>query len=133
MSAFASHIMLSAVAPRAPGGVAAQVRSSPPSAPDAPPVSDALLIARVLAGDDRHAFAELTRRHQSAVRTLLRRLTRNDAGLADDLAQDTFIQVYRNLRQFRSGDDLPQDVDSILHAGPLQAMARSCRLRRWSS
>lgn len=93
--------MLSAVAPRAPNGVAAPVRRALPSAPGAPPVSDALLIARVLAGDDRHAFAELTRRHQSAVRTLLRRLTRNDHGLADDLAQDTFIQVYRNLRQFR--------------------------------
>ena len=55
----------------------------------------------MLAGDDRHAFAELVRRHQSSVRTLLRRLARNDHGLADDLAQDTFIQVHRNLRQFR--------------------------------
>lgn len=93
--------MLSAVAPRAPGGIATPMRPAPPSHSGAPPVSDALLIARVLAGDDRHAFAELTRRHQSAVRTLLRRLTRNDPALADDLAQDTFIQVYRNLRQFR--------------------------------
>jgi RNA polymerase sigma-70 factor (ECF subfamily) len=60
-----------------------------------------VLVTRALAGDERHAFAELVRRHQSAVRTLLRRLTRNDHGLADDLAQDTFIQVYRNLRQYR--------------------------------
>lgn len=71
-----------------------------PPAP-ATPLSDAVLVARVLADDDRHAFAELTRRHQSAVRSLLRRLTRHDHALADDLAQDTFIQVYRNLRQFR--------------------------------
>jgi len=56
---------------------------------------------RVLAGDDRHAFSELAKRHQSTVRTLLRRLTRNDHALADDLAQDTFIQVYRNMRQYR--------------------------------
>jgi hypothetical protein len=38
-----------------------------------PLLSDALLVARVLADDDRHAFAELTRRHQSAVLILLRR------------------------------------------------------------
>ncbi|MEO8134997.1 MAG: sigma-70 family RNA polymerase sigma factor [Betaproteobacteria bacterium] len=72
----------------------------PPSTP-AMPLPDAVLVARVLAGDDRHAFAELTRRHQGAVRALLRRLTKNDHGLADDLAQDTFLQVYRSLRQFR--------------------------------
>jgi RNA polymerase sigma-70 factor (ECF subfamily) len=77
----------------------AQMTRQPASAP--PCVSDAVLVARVLAGDDRHAFAELTRRHQSAVRALLRRLTHGDHALADDLAQDTFLQVYRNLRQFR--------------------------------
>ena len=60
-----------------------------------------MLVARIVADDDRNAFAELARRHQSAVRNLLRRLTRNDAALADDLAQETFILVYRNLRQFR--------------------------------
>ncbi|MEP7084285.1 MAG: sigma-70 family RNA polymerase sigma factor [Betaproteobacteria bacterium] len=85
---------------RAPDGIAPARHAAAPAA-SAPPLSDALLIARVLGGDDRHAFAELVRRHQSSVRTLLRRLTRHDHGLADDLAQDTFIQVHRNLRQFR--------------------------------
>jgi RNA polymerase sigma-70 factor (ECF subfamily) len=66
-----------------------------------PVVPDALLVARCLGGDDRHAFSELTRRHQAAVRSLLRRLTRGNDALADALAQDTFVQVFRNLRQFR--------------------------------
>ncbi len=35
------------------------------------------------------------------MRSLLRRLTRGDHALADDLAQETFIQVYRSVRQFR--------------------------------
>ena len=39
------------------------------------PPTDADLLARVLAGDDRRAFAELVRRHQSKVRSLLRKLT----------------------------------------------------------
>jgi RNA polymerase sigma-70 factor (ECF subfamily) len=66
-----------------------------------PSQSDAELIARVVVRDDRHAFSELVRRHQSAVRTTLRRLTSGNHALADDLAQETFMLAYRNLRSFR--------------------------------
>ena len=65
--------------------------------------SDADLAARVVAFDDRHAFAQLVRRHQSAVRSLLRRLCAGDAALADDLAQETFVRVWRGLRSWRGG------------------------------
>ncbi len=64
-------------------------------------VSDAQLIARTLVQDDRHAFGELVRRHQSAVRASLRRLTSGNHALADDLAQETFLLAYRNLKSFR--------------------------------
>jgi RNA polymerase sigma-70 factor (ECF subfamily) len=64
-------------------------------------LTDADLIARVLSNDDQHAFGELVRRHQSSVRGLLRQLTRTDVSLADDLAQETFIRVYKNIRSFR--------------------------------
>ncbi|MBP8295314.1 MAG: sigma-70 family RNA polymerase sigma factor [Burkholderiales bacterium] len=103
MSAHAPRLAVSAGFRRHDGRDASSPAPAMAQRPPAPaaPVSDAVLVARVLAGDDRHAFAELTRRHQSAVRSLLRRLTRNDHALADDLAQDTFLQVYRNLRQFR--------------------------------
>src|SRR5579885_2444193 len=63
---------------------------------------DSALIARALAGGDRHAFAALVRRHQGPVRALLRRLTKNDEALADDLAQETFIQAWRKLASFRA-------------------------------
>ncbi len=65
-------------------------------------MNDADLIARVVARDDRHAFAELVRRHQSAVRRLLRRLT-GDAARADDLAQETFLKAYQGLAKYRGG------------------------------
>ena len=65
------------------------------------PLADAELIARVVVRDDRHAFSELVRRHQSAVRTTLRRLTGGNHALADDLAQETFMLAYRNLGSFR--------------------------------
>ena len=66
-----------------------------------PPLSDAQLIARAQVKDDRHAFAELVRRHQSTVRACLRKLTAGNHALADDLAQETFILAWRNLRSFR--------------------------------
>jgi RNA polymerase sigma factor (sigma-70 family) len=65
------------------------------------PESDVALIERVVRDDDREAFAQLVRRHQSAIRSVLRRLTRGDHGLADDLAQECFLQAYRSLQGFR--------------------------------
>jgi RNA polymerase sigma-70 factor (ECF subfamily) len=64
-------------------------------------LTDADLIARVLLEGDHHAFSELVKRHQSAVRGMLRQLTRSDLALADDLAQETFLKAYKNIRSFR--------------------------------
>jgi RNA polymerase sigma-70 factor (ECF subfamily) len=63
--------------------------------------SDTALVARVVADDDRGAFELLVRRHQSAVRNFLRRLTRNDVERANDLAQETFIKTYQGLASYR--------------------------------
>src|SRR5258706_7514454 len=85
-------------------GLADRLEDREPAAPlmPAPAASDdAALVRAVQASDDRAAFAELVRRHQSAVRTVLRRLARGDQGLADDLAQDTFVLAWRNIRHFR--------------------------------
>jgi RNA polymerase sigma factor (sigma-70 family) len=67
----------------------------------APASTDADLILAVQSRDDRHAFAELVTRHQSQVRAVLRRLTRGDTMLADDLAQETFVLAWRNISKFR--------------------------------
>jgi RNA polymerase sigma-70 factor (ECF subfamily) len=69
--------------------------------------SDAELCARVVASDDRNAFAALVRRHQSAVRAVLRRLCAGDAALADDLSQETFVRAWRGLRGWRGGARFP--------------------------
>jgi RNA polymerase sigma-70 factor (ECF subfamily) len=65
------------------------------------PITDAQLIARVVLQDDRHAFSELVRRYQSTLRATLRRLAAGNHALADDLAQETFMLAYRNLKSFR--------------------------------
>lgn len=64
-------------------------------------MTDVELIARALVADDQAAFGELVHRHQSAVRQFLRHLTAGDAALADDLAQDTFVQAWHGLAGFR--------------------------------
>jgi RNA polymerase sigma-70 factor (ECF subfamily) len=62
---------------------------------------DSDLIARVLLDDDHHAFGELVKRHQSAVRATLRKLTGGNETRADELAQETFLKAYRSLDKFR--------------------------------
>ncbi|HXA14191.1 MAG TPA: sigma-70 family RNA polymerase sigma factor [Opitutaceae bacterium] len=77
--------------------------------------SDPELLTRVLVADDRAAFGELVLQHQSAVRRFLRHLTSGDAALADDLAQETFIQAYRGLARFRGEASFPTWLFGIAH------------------
>ena len=53
------------------------------------------------AAKDVAAFNALARQHQSKVRGLLLRLTRGNHALADDLAQETFLEAWRGLGNFR--------------------------------
>ena len=65
----------------------------------AAPASDEALVSRAAAGDEA-AFEELVRRHQERVYRLACRLTGDDADAADVL-QETFLQVFRHLGEFR--------------------------------
>jgi RNA polymerase sigma factor (sigma-70 family) len=92
-------------------------------------VEDAPLIARVVANDDRHAFATLVRRHQSAVRGFLLRLCCGDGALADDVAQETFLRAYRRIGTYRSEGGF----DSWLFSIAYRAFASEKRRRHWSA
>ncbi len=63
--------------------------------------SDLALVQRVLAIDDRHAFASLVRRHQAPLRSFAARLCAGDLARADDTAQEAFLLAYRNLASWR--------------------------------
>lgn len=52
---------------------------------------------------DVAAFGILVRQYQSMLRAFLRRLTRGDLALADDIAQETFLVAFRKIAQFRDG------------------------------
>jgi RNA polymerase sigma factor (sigma-70 family) len=53
-----------------------------------------------MAGDD-NAYGELVRRRQNSIRQLFRRLCR-EPSLADDLAQQTFLQAWRSVETLKS-------------------------------
>lgn len=57
-------------------------------------------LAALAAAGGRREFGELVRRHGSAVRGLLRRMGA-DPALADDVAQDAFIQAFERCAEFR--------------------------------
>ena len=63
------------------------------------PDSDALLVERTVAGDQR-AFELLVIKYQRRVERLIGRMVR-DVDLVEDIAQETFIRAYRALHQFR--------------------------------
>lgn len=61
--------------------------------------SDALLVARTVAGDQA-AFELLVIKYQRRVERLIGRMVR-DVDLVEDIAQETFLRAYRALHQFR--------------------------------
>lgn len=64
-------------------------------------MTDDELLQAIRLHDDREAFSVLVKRYQSVIRVLLRRLTNGDADAADDLAQETFLNAYASISQFR--------------------------------
>ena len=64
-------------------------------------MNDAASAERRAATGDVAAFGAMVRQQQSSVRGLQRRLTRGNHALADDLAQDTFLEAHRKIAQFQ--------------------------------
>ncbi len=87
-------------------------------------------LARARQGD-RHAFARLVRAHQSRVRLQLRRLAHGDAALADDLAQETFVQAWLHLNDFRGDSRLATWLHRIALTRFLQHVRRPQLPMEW--
>lgn len=58
------------------------------------------ILAGLARNGDRDAFAELVTRRQTWIRNLMRRCC-NDVTLADDLAQQVFMQAWKNIPQLQ--------------------------------
>jgi len=82
--------------------------------------SDEELVALVIATQDRNAFGELVRRHQSLVRSMLARMCGNRA-LADDLAQDAFIRAFTKIAGYSGKGSFKSWLCSIAYREFLMA------------
>ena len=67
--------------------------------PASPQDSDAVLVQRTVAGDQR-AYGLLVLKYQRRIQRLIGRMVR-DVDLVEDISQETFIRAYRALHQFR--------------------------------
>ena len=86
------------------------------------------MVVALARNGDEPAFAELVRRRHAQIRTLLRRLSGNSA-LADDLAQECFLQAWRELNQLNSMGAFGGWLRQIAVNGWLQHLRGRQRLR----
>ena len=84
------------------------------------------LVARVVSAQDRSAFGELVRRHQSQVRNFLRKLT-GDLVAADDLAQDCFMHAWDKIHTFAGRGSFIGWLLKVAYTTFLQSRRRSKR------
>lgn len=59
------------------------------------------LLAQCALAENRQAFGQLVVMYRPVVMSFLLNITHGDASLSDDLAQETFIKAYSNVRNFR--------------------------------
>ena len=85
-------------------------------------VAEARLVAQALGGSEA-AFEQIVRGHQRAVLSLLYRLT-GDSGLAEDLAQESFVKAFRNLAAFDRGRRFSSWLLRIAHNTAIDFMRR---------
>jgi len=105
----------------------------PAPSPDPVSSSDEELIHHTLHGDGRAAFGALVQRYQSSIRGFLRQLCDGNAAAADDLAQDTFIEAYRSLPQFRGQSSFSTWLLGIAHNRFRNARRREATAARFAS
>lgn len=64
-------------------------------------IEELKLISQCVLFDDRNAFGVLVEEYQSGIRRFFLNLTLGDYELSNDLAQETFIKAYLNIRSFK--------------------------------
>src|SRR5436190_4958665 len=83
------------------------------------------VVSRAQRGDER-AFAEIVRAYQAPILSFVRRLVR-DRETAEDVTQDVFLRVYRNLPQLESAERLTAWMYGIAHNRALDELRSRTR------
>lgn len=64
-------------------------------------IEEMRLVAECMLADNRRAFGTLVEVYQPQLRRFLLNLTLGNTALVDDIAQETFVKAYLNVRSFR--------------------------------
>ncbi len=91
--------------------------------------SDAELAALAGTAKDPGAYAELVRRHQGAVRGMLRKLAR-DPDRADDLAQEAFLRGWRKVGAWKGSGSFRAWICAIAYREFLMAKRKDRSIAR---
>lgn len=86
------------------------------------------MIVGLARGGDRHAFAELVKRRQSSIRNLMRRCC-GDVTLADDLAQQVFVQAWLKIRMLKNTNAIGGWLKKVAISTWLQHLRKKDTLR----
>ena len=86
-------------------------------------VTEARLVSEALAGS-QSAFEQIVRRYQRPVISLIVRMV-GDHGVAEELAQESFVKAFRNLRSFDVTRRLSSWLFRIAHNTALDWLRRS--------
>ncbi len=84
--------------------------------------ADRELVDAVLSGH-RGAFERLVRTHQGLVAHIIARVIRNTSDV-EELCQETFLRVYRQLRQFRQDGSLKAWIGQIAYSVALRFLEK---------
>lgn len=84
------------------------------------------VVQAILAGD-KNRFAEIVDQHKNLVYSILLRMT-DDHDEANDLAQEAFIKVYRQLKQFKGKSKLSTWIYKITYFHGLSYLRKR---KRW--
>ncbi|MCP4655164.1 MAG: sigma-70 family RNA polymerase sigma factor [bacterium] len=86
------------------------------------PITDAELVARALAGS-QDAYHDLVRRFEKPVMSLILRMVQ-DPAQAEDLAQESFVKAFRNLRTYDPGRKFASWLFKIAHNTTIDHLRR---------
>jgi RNA polymerase sigma-70 factor (ECF subfamily) len=90
-------------------------------------LDESSLVKRAALQDDRAAYSQLVRLHQSALRNFMARLTRNNRPLAEELAQDAFVKAWFALKRHNLDSSFRSWLYSIAYRGFLDYCRRNKR------
>ncbi len=107
------------------------LKDSQAGAPDESGSSDESLLARYRDHGDRDAFAQLVHRYEKELYNYLKRYL-NDATLAEDAFQATFLQVHLKCNQFESGRRFRPWLYTVATHQAIDIQRRNKRHRRMS-